>query len=213
MVKKNSKLISGLLIGMGLIMVCLSAALCFHNYQESSSAGSQAMEDLPQVQAAIQAKLDSPTEPTEHINPYDVAQVEEAKEMTEVVIRGNAYIGYLTIPRFELDLPVMSTWSYSKLNVAPCRHMGSTKTDDIVIAAHNFPTHFGHLRDLKPGDQVGFADMDGERIAYVVDNITTVSPFALEEVKNSGYDLVLYTCTYGGANRIMVGCYREEAKE
>ena len=34
-------------------------------------------------------------------------------------------------------------------------------------------------------------------------------PTDVDAVKNSGYDLVLYTCTYGGKTRIVVFCDRD----
>ena len=46
---------------------------------------------------------------------------EEDKKMTEVEIDGNLYIGYISIPALNKELPVMSTWSYPKLKIAPCR--------------------------------------------------------------------------------------------
>ena len=40
--------------------------------------------------------------------------------------------------------------------------------------------------------------------------IDTLAPDEVEAVQNSGYDLVLYTCTYGGKTRVTVFCNRQE---
>lgn len=45
---------------------------------------------------------------------------------------------------------------------------------------------------------------------YTVSAVKTLSPTSVDEVQNSGYDLVLYTCTYGGATRVAVFCDRVE---
>ena len=50
--------------------------------------------------------------------------------------------------------------------------------------------------------------MDGEVSTYAVAKVETLDPKAVEAVQNSGYDLVLYTCTYGGASRVTAFCNR-----
>lgn len=128
------------------------------------------------------------------------------EEMKIEEIDGYGYIGYLSIPSLGLDLPVMSEWDYSRLKIAPCRYYGSTKTDNLVIAAHNYKGHFGYLKNLQAGDLVMFTDMDSEVYYYNVDLVESLMPTDVDKVKDCGNDLVLYTCTYGGAERIVVRC-------
>ena len=142
------------------------------------------------------------------MNPYDQAAVEKSNEMTVYVKNGWSYIGYLNIPSLSLELPVLSEISDYNLGMAPCRHFGSTKSDDLVLAAHNYPFHFGRIRELAPGDPVSFVDMDGVLSEYTVVTVNIIDPQDVDAVKDPSLDLVLYTCTYGGQNRIMVGCQR-----
>ena len=128
--------------------------------------------------------------------------------MPVVVIDGYGYIGYLSIPDLGLELPVMAEWDYSRLKIAPCRQFGSTGTDDLVIAAHNYKTHFGRLSSLDEGAEIIFTDMDGLKTRYSLKSVNTLAPNAVDAVQNSGYDLVLYTCTPGGATRVTVFCDR-----
>ena len=187
-------------LGAALILAALS--LFLWNQQEARRAGSSAMEVLPKVIDEIQ-RPDSSAAPVEpfYPDPYD-------PEMTVVEIDGNTYIGYLSIPAIDLELPVMSEWDYARLKLSPCRYTGSTKTDNLVIAAHNYRQHFGRLSDLSPGDQVLFTDMDGKTWAYEVAVIEVLTPTAIEDMTASGYDLTLFTCTYGGGNRVTVRCDR-----
>ena len=134
-------------------------------------------------------------------DPYDPA-------MTEVVIDGYAYIGYLSIPSLGLELPVMSEWDYTRLKIAPCRYSGSTKTDDLVIAGHNYARHFSPIKGLKEGETVYFVDMDGVRSDYQVASVEVLAPTAVEEMTSGTYDLTLFTCTYGGRSRVAVRCQR-----
>ena len=129
-------------------------------------------------------------------------------EMPVVTLDGYEYVGYVEIPALELKLPVMSDWDYNRLTLAPCRQFGSSRTDDLVIAAHNYESHFGHLKDLSAGDTVTFTDMEGIVNTYCVKKIETLNPNEVDAVQNSGYDLVLYTCTKDGQTRVTVFCNR-----
>jgi sortase A len=106
----------------------------------------------------------------------------------------------------DLELPVMADLTYDKLRVAPCRHAGAVFSDDLVIAAHNYDKHFGKLNQLQLGDEVVFTDMDSDLYRYEVVRMETVNPTDVERVLESGNDLVMYTCTYGGKTRVVVYC-------
>ena len=136
------------------------------------------------------------------------AQTVVADLQHKVEIDGNEYVGEISIPAIGIDLPVMSEWSYPRLKIAPCRQFGSSRTDDLVIAAHNYESHFGKLTSLTAGDSVTFTDMDGIVNEYVVNKVEVLDPHSVEEVEHSGYALVLYTCTYGGKTRVTVFCDR-----
>lgn len=127
-------------------------------------------------------------------------------EMPTVEVDGNLYIGTLEIPSLELSLPVMSEWSYPKLKLAPCRYTGSAYQSNMVIAAHNYATHFGHLKNLEPGNSVFFTDVDGNRFSYEVGELEVLGPTDIEDMVDSGWELTLFTCTYGGKTRLTVRC-------
>ena len=129
-------------------------------------------------------------------------------EMPVVTLGGYEYVGYVEIPTLGLKLPVMAEWDYTRLQIAPCRQFGSSRTDNLVIAAHNYDTHFGKLKELSKGDTVIFTDMEGIVSTYCIEKLETLSPDAVDTVLNSGYDLVLYTCTKGGKTRVTVFCDR-----
>ena len=137
--------------------------------------------------------------------PVDLLTDEE-KKMSEVVIDGYAYIGYLSMPTLDLELPVMSTWSYPQMKLAPCRYNGSIRGEDLVIMAHNYSNHFGKISQLSVGDNLSFTDADGVTTVYTVVAQDIVESTAVEEVTDGTYDLTLFTCTYGGGSRVTVYC-------
>ena len=187
---------------LGAVLVLAALSLFLWNQRENNEAGTSAEKILPRVMEQIETPGtgQEPEEPS-YPDPYDPT-------MTEVEIDGYAYVGYLSIPALELELPVMSEWDYTRLKIAPCRYAGSTKTDDLVICAHNYTRHFGPIRNLTPGDTVTFTDMDGVVWQYEVVAVDILAPTDVEDMTAGGYDLTLFTCTYGGASRVTVRCER-----
>ena len=131
-------------------------------------------------------------------------------EMPMKEIDGETYIGVVEIPSLELSLPVMSDWSYPQLKKAPCRYVGSVYSHDVVICGHNYDRHFGRLKELVPGDEVRFTDMDGNVFRYSVCAVEQLAKTAVEEMQTGDWDLTLFTCTKGGVMRVTVRCALEE---
>lgn len=193
---------------LGAALVAAALLLVFWNYREAETAALSSEAALPQVKEAIlketgEIREDGAADPAALPDPYD-------PEMTVVEIDGYGYVGYLTIPSLGLELPVMAEWDYVRLRLAPCRYSGSTKTGDLVIAAHNYARHFGALQTLQAGDEVRFTDMDGVVTAYEVAAVEILQPTAVEEMTCGEFDLTLFTCTYGGQSRVTVRCERRE---
>ena len=185
---------------LGTVLILAALSLFLWNRREADQAAEAVETILPQVVERIaETAAEAPAPP----DPFDPT-------MTETEIDGYLYIGYLSIPALGLELPVMSDWDYTRLTIAPCRYSGSTKTDDLVIAAHNFAQHFGGLSGLTGGEQVIFVDMDNVVSTYTVVAVEILAPTAVEEMTNGEYDLSLYTCTYGGRSRVTVRCDRTE---
>lgn len=130
-------------------------------------------------------------------------------EMPTKEIDGETYIGVVEIPSLELSLPVMSDWSYPQLKKAPCRYVGSVYSHDVVICGHNYDRHFGRLKELIPGDEVRFTDMDGNVFRYSVCAVEQLAKTAVEEMQTGDWDLTLFTCTKGGVMRVTVRCALE----
>ena len=128
--------------------------------------------------------------------------------MPTVSFDGNDYIGRVDIPSLGLSLPVISEWSYPRLKIAPCRYTGSAYLDNLIIAAHNYSSHFGNLNRLNTGDTVTFTDVDGNQFTYAVSLIEDLPGTAIEEMQAGEWDLTLFTCTLGGRSRVTVRCER-----
>ena len=140
--------LSRLCIGLGLICILLAAALGIYNLREDNAARQRS----DHVLAALRQEVSS----TEHEGFQPVWQLpeESTPQMRTVNIDGYDYIGYLSFPTLDTELPVMSGWSKAGLKIAPGRYYGSVYTGDLVIAGHNYRTGFGKLKLLRQGDPV-----------------------------------------------------------
>ena len=187
---------------LGVVLLLAALGLYGYNRWEDAQAGAEAQTVVQDLQEKVveqtQSAASAPAIDTSSLDP----------ELPVVELDGYEYVGTVSIPAIGIDLPVMSEWSYPRLKIAPCRQFGSSRTDDLVIAAHNYESHFGKLTSLTAGDNVTFTDMDGIVNEYVVNKVEVLDPHSVEEVEHSGYALVLYTCTYGGKTRVTVFCDR-----
>lgn len=196
------------IVAVGAVLILSALLLFFYNCQEDAKAGQEAESLLENVEAVIEANKRKAADTGKQ--PGDDPSAAPDSQISGAMLDGYEYAGYIEIPVLGLKLPVMSEWDYNRLKLAPCRQFGSSRTDDLVIAGHNYKRHFGYLKNLSAGDTVTFTDMDGILNTYRVAKIETLDPNQVDAVQNSGYALVLYTCTMSGKTRTTVFCSREE---
>ncbi len=203
------------LIFLGFVLLIGSALLLIHNFREDQQAGIAAGEQLSLLVEQIRVQKEEQQIPTaspeeeealiQELQP--VPDTEEAEiVMDEIQVDGKGYIGYISFPTLELDLPVMSQWTVEKLYTAPCHYFGSVQEGNLVIMAHNYTRHFGRITELKNGDPVYFINAFGEAFFYEVEFQEILPSNCIPQLTSGEFDLTLFTCTYGGANRITVRC-------
>ena len=186
-----TKRIGILCVALGFLCLLSSAGLIVYNRMEEKGA-----------ERATEAVLQNVQQQMGEVS----ADTEVPAEMPTVDVNGNESIGILYIPVLDLELPVLTDWSYAKLKLAPCHYYGSYYEPNFVIAAHNYPSHFGRLSELQPGDLILFADVSNTVYCYEVVLLETLPPEATEEMVTAGFDLSLFTCTQGGGSRVTVRC-------
>ena len=190
-----------LLIATGLLLILAAVGLTGYNLLSARAAEERAEAAMDVIAAEV-----SPA-PVEEVPLY---KIDPNVSMPEITVNDIAYVGYLSVPALELDLPVITRTTDYYLTVAPCRFSGTAYQGNLVIGAHNYSTHFGRLKELRYGDTVTFTDMDGNLFVYEVANIETLTPDRDEYLRESEYPLSLYTCTVGGRTRLTVRCVKTE---
>ena len=184
------KCIGVICVFLGILCILSSVGFAVYNLYEDKKAEKITQSLLGNIQNTVKEKTPG----------------QEDTEMATVKVDNYDCIGVLSIPILDLELPVLTDWSYAKLKKAPCRYYGSYYEKDFVIAAHNYKSHFGRLSELQAGDIIIFTDVGGTTHYYEVVLLETLPKNATNEMITSGFDLSLYTCTSGGSNRVTVRC-------
>lgn len=195
----------------GLLLLAAALFLTVYNLYEGKKAGNSAdkvaeslVSEIVENQREAAENSDIGSEVPDYVLYPD-------KEMPTVEIDGNRYIGILEIPDLNLQLPVMAgEWSYDKLRIAPCRYSGSVYQDNLVVAAHNYASHFGKLTRLPLGSVLRFIDADGNVFQYEIAWLETLGAYDGEGMVSGEdeWDLTLFTCNYSGNARVTLRCTR-----
>ncbi|MDY3238660.1 MAG: sortase [Anaerovoracaceae bacterium] len=203
--QRARKKVSSIFIITGLLLIAAALFLTGVNLYDEHRAERSVDHVLEQMKMQDTPVLREGEIPDYILNPD--------MEMPVETIDGLDYIGTLEIPSLDLELPVLSEWNYPNLRVAPCRYVGSAYQGNLIIAAHNYPSHFGNLKHLQEGEIVRFTDVDGNRFTYKVVVRETLEPTAIDEMQSEeegAWDLTLFTCTIGGQSRVTVRCVQVE---
>lgn len=185
------------LIIIGISLIIISSILSIHNIYEENKAGKNSIAVLDNMKDTI-------VENVQNINN----EIENENTMQTININGYDYIGTITIPSLNLELPIMSEYDYDRLKISPCRYYGSIYTNDLIICAHSYKTHFKYISNLNQGDKIIITDTLGINYIYEVLEIEILNPNDVSKMIDNEFDLTLYTCTNDGLKRITVRCNR-----
>ncbi len=188
---------ANLLIGLGSLLVVAALGLFLYNQQQSAAADRSAAELMTKLVSRIEQE--TPEEAAYPENPYE-------DRMDTVTVDGMEVIGYLVLPDLQVELPILADGSPENLAVAPCRYYGSVNSRNLVLMGHNYTNGFGQLAHLEQGDRLYFRDVHGVSTHYRVTLIDVLSATSVEEMIRGDFDLTLFTCTYGGKNRLTIRC-------
>ena len=143
---------------------------------------------------------------------------------TTLDVTGTGIMGYITIPRIGVELPIYHGTSDAVLQVA-AGHLegtslpvGGASTHAVISAHRGLPSakRFTNLDQLEVGDTFTITVLDRE-LTYEVDKISIVLPTEVDELKVvDGKDYVtLMTCTPYGINthRLLVRGHRVETPD
>ena len=195
-----------ILMILGIVAAAAAGLIVYSNYAEADAAFAAAQADALSLSAEIEADA-ARTRDLGFVPDY---VLDPTRDMPVVEVDGRRYVGIIEFPDLDRALPVMESWSYDSLKIAPCRYNGTAYRAGFAICAHNYARHFGQIKDLQTGNEIWFTDAAGNRFGYVVRMIETLQPTDTAKVVYSDWALTLFTCTLGGQARVTVRCDRLE---
>lgn len=190
-------------MALGALLILAALTLAGYNIYKDKTAGEKAENVTKYLYTQIELPLNEQM-------PLYVSYPE--MEMPAKLAEDEWYVGILEIPEIGIVLPVMAEpWNETKLEKAPGVYEGSVYKNNMIVAAHNYRTHFGKLKNLKAGSAVYFTDMNGNRFEYATCWSEVIEQTDIDTMTEDGdWDLTLFTCTYGGKKRLAVRCVRQD---
>ncbi|MBP3379531.1 MAG: sortase [Ruminococcus sp.] len=199
---------------LGAMLLIAALSLVFYNSQQNKKSGEAAQEVLTKLKDAIPepAVTDQPAFTFPENDLFSEYETETTAQDIPVedetmMVDENGYIGYITLPDLGIELPVMSQWSYPDLKISPCRYKGTLGGGDLIVAAHNYNSHFGRLKEYSGGETIYFTAADGTVRKYEIVQIEEINGRDIEAMdfgSGENWDLTLFTCTLGGQSRVTV---------
>ena len=126
---------------------------------------------------------------------------------------GNTYatVGVITIPKINVNYPILSETSDALLKIAPCKFWGPNPNEvgNFCIVGHNYRNtrFFSKVPKLSIGDKIEIMDLTGTTVTYKIYNMHNVNPTDVRDTtqKTDGKrEVTLITCTDDSKERVVV---------
>ena len=116
-----------------------------------------------------------------------------------------SYIGILSIPSLDIEVPVQNEWSYDNLKLSPCQYtlIGGEK---MIVGGYSYSAFFENLDKISSGDEIYFTSLDGAVNTYEMqwsELLTSGDDEALASDENA-WDLTVFTYTWSGRQWVTV---------
>lgn len=193
---------------LGGLLMCAALFLSIYNIYESKRAKDSVTDISLTLKEAVDKNIIESM--LEEPGVLDYERYPEL-EMPTVEIDGELYIGFLEIPALNLSLPIMGgEWNEVKLKKSPCLYEGSVYLNNMVIAGHNYKSHFSGLKKLDAGSEIYFIDAEGNMFSYQLAWTEIIDEYDVYKMlsEQEEWDLTLFTCTYGGKQRYAFRCVK-----
>lgn len=179
-----NKKISAVVTLIGLMLIVCAMAVLLNNKKEDNLAKKSSDLVLPELKKKIE-QTDTKNNRKPDLNEYD---------------------GYIKIPKLNLELPVMKKLNLDNLKKSPCIYSGTAKDSNLIIAAHNYQSHFGKINQLEKGDKIQYTETGNITYNYKVTTKEKIQRNNTLQMQNKNCSLTLFTCDYTGKNRITIRC-------
>lgn len=121
-------------------------------------------------------------------------------------------IGIITVPKLNIQYPILSTWNYEILKNATCRFHGPEYPNEVgnfCIIGHNYKNNsfFSKLITLEKMDIIQITDTTGKTVDYIVYDKYNVNPDdtnCTSQKTDGKTEITLITCYNNGTQRTII---------
>lgn len=231
---RTKKWVVNLLLAIAVCMLTSALGLTIYYHWQDMRAGADADELTHQVEAVIDLARETgqhkaaPAAAAEHKNDLNITQTSDETSHTSedhlsdtetedtITSRENiagldGAIGLLEFPQIGRVLPVMGSYDEQLLSRYPCQYASDECGEDqMIIAGHNYSSHFRCIREFEAGDEIRFTALDGTVFTYEVTKREEISGNDRQALLAGDWDLTLFTCAIDRRNRILIRCNTKE---
>lgn len=211
--------LKGLMTFAGIGMLICAAVMAMYYYREDQRAAESSAQLLQELRVQAGTETEAAEEEerplpevihreAEKDTDEGAEDAEPAEQRVELPADLPEHaLGILELPAQKLTLPVMDAYSEELLKQYPCSY-GAEECGDgrVIIAGHNYKSHFRCLSAMQTGDEVLLTTTDGIRHTYEVSEIIEISGNDREALFAGTWDLTLFTCAGYRKNRVVVRC-------
>ena len=136
---------------------------------------------------------------------------QQNKKEIQVEYKGYNVVGIITIPKLELEYPIIDKTNEEAMKVSITKFWGNNVNDigNFTMAGHNYMdgTMFGGTKKLNIGDLIEMTDLSGRTIEYRIFDKYVIDPNDVEcvnSVEGGTREITLITCTNGRSNRLII---------
>lgn len=137
--------------------------------------------------------------------------IEQNKKEIQVEYKGYNVVGIITIPKLELEYPIIDKTNEEAMKVSITKFWGNNVNDigNFTMSGHNYMdgTMFGGTKKLNVGDLIEMTDLSGRTIEYQIFDKYVIDPNDVECVNSTEggtREITLITCTNGRSNRLII---------
>lgn len=201
--KRKARKAAGLAcIAAGLLSLGAAGLLFLRNERLELAAQAVNSGILPRLESALLKAQEN----TEDSAENGSQSLFDGMQEPSIEIDGRRYLGILTIPSLQLQLPVLADCTEENLKLGPCRYDGTVADHNMIIAGHNYRRQLSPIKQLQPGAVISFLDVAGNETVYEVSERALIGGLETEEMYAGEWDLTVFTCNLGGKSRVTLRC-------
>ena len=182
-----------ILLTVGLLLVAVSIGLAVTDFVRTAVVSDRAAAMAAQLEAALPPRTagiaDTPT-----------------ADMPVWQWDGQDVVALLTIPAYEVSLPVGAEWDAAAVATYPRRFAGTTYGDALIIGGSDRRGQLDCMDRLEIGDAVTVTDMSGAEFPYVVDRVERSTSAAASVLSDGDAPLTLFVRDALSMEYILVRC-------